>query len=216
MHALSSVWKTFQDACSYAANLLFPLSSEFTNVGQNQVFNTSDNSKAKVVITTSTKLSLQGLCLGRIHELSQPSETLKEEDRISGNLQTGGQWHRFVRHHANGGPYALIREDIEIAYTRTCFCDWVRDEHSRQDWYAPLRSGRWYPPSGYLEQSEQDLVYTTSRRRLFTDTGTDNGYMGFCHQTCIAGDEVWIMMGADMPLILRRRDDGQQWPQPLQ
>ena len=27
--------------------------------------------------------------------------------------------------------------------------------------------------------------------------------MGLCHRSCVIGDEVWLLMGGDMPFILR-------------
>lgn len=47
------------------------------------------------------------------------------------------------------------------------------------------------------------IVQKTSRQRLFF---TDTGYMGLCQESCVMGDQVWLLMGNDMPCILRKLD----------
>lgn len=187
-------------------NLLFPLSSEFTDLGQNKFYNTSGNSKISLDLKVSMELYLRGVYLGRIESLSEPSGTLVEGNYVGKNVQKDGTWPQFASTHAHHGKYPPTQEDMTIAYARTLACDWLDNEHSMEDRRKRLTSARPYSDTD-LKRSDQALIYATSRRRLFiTDSRYGYGYMGLCHQSCLPGDEVWILPGGDMPFILRRLD----------
>jgi hypothetical protein len=59
----------------------------------------------------------------------------------------------------------------------------------------------WTLFSGY----EQELRYTQNARRLFV---TQEGYFGCGAQTLAVDDEVWILGGADTPMVLRKLPSG--------
>jgi len=44
-----------------------------------------------------------------------------------------------------------------------------------------------------------NILRATTRRRIFV---TDTGYLGLTHRSNLVGDEVWVLMGADMPVTL--------------
>ncbi|KAL9619800.1 MAG: hypothetical protein Q9160_005636 [Pyrenula sp. 1 TL-2023] len=197
--------------CNDTANLLFPISSEFTNLGQTFFYNTSGNSAVEIAaVKSSLELSLHGLCMGRIEQISEPSETLTEEDYVGKTLQRGGSWFKFANSYssANRKLYAPTSEPLETAFIRTCVCDWFDGEHSLQDRPNRIENDRAMDAiisDGWWKRNRDGLVYSTSRRRLFF---SDNGYMGICHQSCTVGDELWILMGGDMPCTLRRLHSG--------
>lgn len=193
------------------ANLLFPISSEYTDLGQTKFYNTSGNSTVKIIAAKSAfEISLRGLCIGRIEQISEPSGTLTEGESVGKSLQDGGSWFKFASSHgfASGNLYAPTSEPLETAFARTCVCDWVVEEHSPQDRRKRLRGDQAkdiIATDGWWNRNRNGLIYSTSRRRLFF---SDDGYMGLCHQSCTVGDEIWILMGGDMPCVLRRLYSG--------
>jgi len=52
---------------------------------------------------------------------------------------------------------------------------------------------------------ERELRYTQNVRRLFCG---QKGYFGCGAQSLAPGDEIWILGGADTPMVLRRQSKG--------
>lgn len=48
------------------------------------------------------------------------------------------------------------------------------------------------------------VLRQTTRRRMFL---TDTGYMGLAYQTTEVGDFVYLLLGADKPVILKRHPE---------
>ena len=49
------------------------------------------------------------------------------------------------------------------------------------------------------------MIASTTGRRLYA---TDSGYLGVANQSCHVGDLVYVLLGGDMPYVLRRLSTG--------
>ena len=49
------------------------------------------------------------------------------------------------------------------------------------------------------------ILNSTTNQKLFV---TDSGYMGLLHESCMIGDDVYLLMGGDMPFVLRKLSTG--------
>jgi hypothetical protein len=55
------------------------------------------------------------------------------------------------------------------------------------------------------DQVTHRILISTTRQRLCV---TDTGYMGMAHQGCVIGDMIYLLMGGDMPFVVRPLSTG--------
>ena len=175
-------------------------------------------SRASAVPEFAKRLSVNGICVGTIQVLSKPDGNVKDGKSIGDRVVTGGQWSQIADSCAPDGVYGPTGEHISQAYARLRVADYLPGEKD-----APRRSARTTPLSGISEPSPSymftspngerliksdagdrmttHILLATTKQRLFL---TDTGYMGLCHKSCVLGGQVWLLMGGDMPFILRK------------
>ena len=139
---------------------------------------------------------------------------------VGQNVIDGGQWSLIADHRAQNMTYPPTGEPMRLAYSRLRVADYLPGEYSIQHRLARKKSISQHPEplSTHLQKdfgTSQDsildrevamslrIVQTTSRQRLFF---TDTGYMGLCQKSCVMGDQLWLLMGNDMPCMLRKFD----------
>lgn len=86
------------------------------------------------------------------------------------------------------GPHGLLPDIDELA------------AHAEEVMAARRGKGKWpvsiTSPMSFKDQIQRVMVY----RSLFMSV---DGWLGVCRQTCVAGDEVWVLEGGAVPYVLR-------------
>lgn len=129
---------------------------------------------------------------------------------LGARVLDGGEWENFALTCAIDGVYQPTGEPINLAYHRLRIWDEVPDEGSRRQRKAPLtkiepprpetlsyNDSNVFGPSASVAMA---ILRGTTRKRLFK---TDTGYMGLAHRSCQIGDQIYVLMGGDMPFVLR-------------
>ena len=111
---------------------------------------------------------------------------------------------------ATDGVYRPTGEPIGLAYHRLRIWDEVPDEVSRRQRKAPptkiepprpetlsYNGSNIFGPGASVAMA---ILTGTTRKRLFK---TDTGFMGLAHGSCQIGDQIYVLMGGDMPFVLR-------------
>ena len=185
--------------------------------GRDRHYNSTGSSRAFAVADGSLKFIVNGVLVGRIKVLSEPDHNLQDGASIGPNVVSGGQWSKLAARCAPEGQYAPTGEPIDQAFARLRVADYLPEEKNTADRAVraptidipePRPSAILRTPNGelLLEAAEDDkmtscIITATTRQRFFI---TNTGYMGLCHLSCVIGDEVWLLMGGDMPFILRQ------------
>jgi Heterokaryon incompatibility protein (HET) len=190
------------------------------NHGPDRFFNSTGSSKASLLLEDRLRLTVKGVLIGRIVQLSDPAGNLTGGVSIGANVCSGGQWSQIARSCATSGVYSPTNEPIDLAYARLRIEDRLREEtdaaarraRKRPLLYVPEPAPSSFPSTsdGGLHVEENDnityrIIYSTTRQRLFV---TDSGYMGLAHQGCVVGDFIYLLIGGDMPFVLRRLATG--------
>lgn len=190
--------------------------------GRERNYNATGLSKAHVVVDWDLNLHLRGVFVGRIKVLSELSDNMTKLQTIGKNVLTNGSWQQLAQKYASDGKYMFTNEPIDLAYARTRICDYLPGESRPQH-----RVARAQPLSQPPEPGPSSLIITPNGEKLLSSlvgdvmpgrilastTGrrlcvSDHGHICLCHQNCIEGDELWLIMGADMPFVLRKLETG--------
>jgi hypothetical protein len=164
----------------------------------------------------SPHLVLNGIKLGTIIKLSEPPGNLSNGVGIGAKVLLGGEWSQLATSCSDkDGQYPPTAEPIDRAFERLRIGDQLPNEgtHRRSRLALPdeLPQPRTYQYMEIAPRSNDFLVHgdtadigicilrATTRRRMFI---TDTGYMGLTHRSNLVGDEIWVLMGADMPATL--------------
>lgn len=175
-------------------------------------------SKAFVRVDDSLTLQAAGIKVGAIDQLSDRSGNSQGETSIGPNVLNNGQWLRMARGTAQDGNYPGTGEPIDLAYARLRTWDNLPGELNRKKRVRerqqlvhieePGPSSMHKTPNGerVLVTPEGDkitgmILYGTKKQRFFI---TNDNYIGLAHESCMVGDEIWLLMGADKPMVLRR------------
>lgn len=159
-------------------------------------------------------LALRGLYVGLITSISEPAGNLMGNVALGARVLDGGEWFQFAQGCAKNGLYPPTGEPLVDAFARLRIGGSLRrtgTEDSRRlkpdDDPSP---GNWsYSETGDLILSgDRDdigskILAKTTRRRLFL---TDSGYMGLTHGSNKVGDKVYVLLGGEMPFVLRPKD----------
>ena len=205
------VWKNYR---TFSNNL------SVVEHGSHRYYNATGSSQAKTRLNTDVTLRVKGINVGMIQVLCRPANNAEDTMTVGQNVMDGGHWSQIADHHAQNMIYPPTGEPIRLAYSRLRVADYLPDEYNIQHRLArkgPLfqnpetLSDYSQKETGISQDSVLDrevamtlrIVQTTSRQRLFF---TNTGYMGLCQESCVMGDQVWLLMGNDMPCILRKLD----------
>lgn len=163
-------------------------------------------------------LAVQGIKVGVIVKRTDPPGHMVSgtgQNALGPGTAWDGPWHSFARDNATNSIYAPTDEPIDFAFQRLCIWDSMPDEgvYGRRSRKGPLT---YIPPVSPLSYKQskagvwkvfgpkhsigEAVLKATVRKRMFV---TDSGYLGIAHRSLQIGDQVWILMGADMPCILR-------------
>ena len=156
-------------------------------------------------------LALRGLYVGSITSISEPAGNLIGNVALGARVLDGGEWFQFAQGCAKNGLYPPTGEPLVDAFARLRIGDTFRriGPESRRR----LKPGE-YPSPGSLSYSETGdrilrsdrddigtlILSKTTRRRLFI---TDSGHMGLTHRSNKVGDKVYVLLGGEMPFVLR-------------
>ena len=167
------------------------------------------------------KLTLEGILVGKIVSLSEEDGNMNGVTAIGRHVLPGGQWSQLAKSVAVGGIYLPTREPIDFAYQRLYFRDCMLNDSSVEDMRKRLDTPIVIPEPGRSSTVTQgpsntmlDIAPDDSAIRVICATTdqrlavTDNGYIGLVHHSCVVGDSVFILMGGDMPCVLRKLATG--------
>jgi hypothetical protein len=200
-------------------SLRVDMSSKILHHGRNRLYNSTGSSTASATPDYERQLRLRGIHVGTITELTEPAGNLLGDVGIGPRVLTGGEWHLTVSEKAStDGIYLPTGEPIKLAYHRLRIGDYLWNElraEDRRRRSKPLLNLPEPQPVGYsaavgrVVSPRRDIgtliLKWTTRQRLYI---TDTGYMGLCHRSCKLGDQIFLLMGGDMPFILRKKDSG--------
>lgn len=187
--------------------------------GRDRQYNSTGSSRACAVVDSSPKFAVNGILVGKVEVLSNPDDNLEEGVSIGQNVLSGGQWSKLAALCATECHYVPTSEPINRAFARLRAAEYLPNDKTCADRAAraptidipePRPRPLLRTPNGelLLEAAKDDrmtscVIAATTRQRFFI---TNTGYMGLCHRSCVIGDEVWLLMGGDMPFILRQLD----------
>lgn len=179
--------------------------------GIHRIYNASGTTKAKIITEESMfQLSVRGIYVGTIVDQTEPPGNMLNNIALGARVLDGGEWEIFALTCAIDGIYQPTGEPIDLAYHRLRIWDKVPGEVSRRQRKAPPTKIE--PPrpetisyngsniSGPIASVAMAILTGTTRKRLFK---TDTGYMGLAHRSCQIGDQIYVLMGGDMPFVLR-------------
>jgi heterokaryon incompatibility protein (HET) len=204
---------------NYMNNLRVELGPRVLPHGIDRLYNATGSTTASVALSYDSQLCLRGVPVGSIATLGDPAGNITNNVAIGRNVLTGGLWSQLAAQNAIDGIYAPTGEPIELAYHRLRIGDYAPGEigaehrRSRGTRLSSLPEPSKITYSGALDglahAGREDigsliLKYTTRQRFYVTDTG----YMGLAHHSCQVGDRVYLLMGGDMPFILRSKNSG--------
>ena len=205
------VWKNYR---TFARNL------SVIEHGTHRYYNATGNSRALTRLNTNITLRVKGINVGMIQVLCGPADNAEDTMTVGQNVMDGGQWSKIADYRAQNMTYSPTGEPMRLAYSRLRVADYLPGEYNIQHRLA-RKEARFQHREPLSTHSEQEsgtdqgsifdrevamalrIVQTTSRQRLFF---TDTGYMGLCQKPCVMGDQVWLLMGNDMPCIIRKLD----------
>lgn len=181
--------------------------------GLRRIYNATGLSRIRCSEANPLILALQGICIGRIIAISDSAGTFQGEVAIRQEILTGGQWSQLAASCAIDGLYQHTGESITLAYARLRIVDILPGETDAAARRARARLTSIPEPSDtscFTEKGQplrlpqdrmsRQIVFATTRQRLYL---TDTGYLGLCHHSCVIGDQVYLLMGGDMPFVLR-------------
>jgi hypothetical protein len=201
-------------------NLRFEGGPQYLLHGAHRQYNATGSSKVHVQDEQVLHLTLKSLYVGKISIICDPSGNLTGNIAIGANVLSGGQWPEVAASHCSvDGLYEPTSEPIGLAYERLRIVDSLPSETSpadRRKRQKPLTSLPEPGPISYSSEGDAllralagdiaiSIVQSTAHQRLYI---TSTGYMGLCHHSCVEGDEVYLLMGGDMPFVLRRLETG--------
>ena len=160
-------------------------------------------------------LAVRGLYVGTLKSVSEPPGNLLGNVALGQRVLDGGEWSQFAYSWAKNGLYGPTGESILAAYARLRAGDCVgrlgsnvKERPLAEDYPSPGEFTFDANADGLLRGDRDDigmiiLCQTTRRRMFFTDTG----YMGLTHRSNQVGDKVFVLLGGDMPFVLRPKGD---------
>lgn len=182
--------------------------------GNYRVYNTSGSTNATITdIESNYQLAVSGIYVGTVVDRTSPPGNLTNNVAIGAAVLNGGQWHLFARTCAVNGVYPATGEPIDLAYHRLRIWDQLPTEGLlyRRQRTSPITQVPQPGPISY-DNAKDGIVYgckgdigmnilsKTTRKRMFK---TETGYMGIAHRSVEIGDKVYVLMGGEMPFVLR-------------
>lgn len=158
------------------------------------------------------QLTVHGICVGAIVERTEPAGNLLGNVALGARVLDGGQWYQFAQACAVNSIYPTTGEAIGLAYHRLRIWDLLPTEGlaRRQRISPPTQIPQPGPVSydfakdalvhGAIEDIGMSILRGTTRKRMFK---TDSGYMGLAHRSVEVGDKVYVLMGGEIPYVLR-------------
>lgn len=209
----------FRVAVDQESNMRVALGPMFLGHGDQRLHNASGLSRVRLCQENFLDLILQGVLVGQIVFLSEPDGNITHTSCIGRNVLSGGSWSLLAQLCAQDGMYVPTNEAMTLAYACLRINGMLPEEQTRKARMSratPLleipepRPGKRSWDGKQWQLSDMDEMTTsvlkaTSGQRLYL---TDTGYMGLAHQSCQKGDSVYVMMGADMPLVLHKLETG--------
>jgi hypothetical protein len=162
------------------------------------------------------QLTVRGLRIGRIIKRTQPPGNLTGTVALGRRVWNGGEWQVFAQQGAVEGRYVPTQESIDLAYERLRVWDAFAFGQARKPKQKPPEklpsfdptTQSYNPKDGKIRGPTDDIarrvLNTTTRKRMFW---TDTGYLGIAHKRLDINDEVFVLMGADCPFVLRKQGD---------
>ena len=164
-------------------------------------------------VSDAKLLALRGLYVGSITSISRIAGNIMGNVALGARVLDGGEWFQFAQGCAKNGMYPPTGEPLIDAFARLRIGDQLIRTVSERRMLKPAE----YPSPGNFTYSESGdrilrgdrddigsmILSQTTRRRLFI---TDTGYMGLTHRSNKVEDKVYVLLGGDMPFVLRPKN----------
>lgn len=192
--------------------------------GEARLFLATGLSKCKIDLDDSLSLSLKGVKVSTLQMASQPSGTLRGQWNGPNVLKFGDWWETIQS--SGDDVYPATGETLDVAFARARI--WDTFPRSSPDRYQGRRVLHRSPMADdirrdilYQEELESSaeefqaeevqiekldpelgaaIIRGTFDQRLFID---DADHIVIGHESCLVGDEVWLVMGSALSYILR-------------
>ena len=160
-------------------------------------------------------LAVRGLYVGLITSVSKPPDNLTGNVALGARVLDGGEWFQFAQGCAKNGLYPPTGEPLIDAFARLRVGDSLGrlgSEHTERpkpgEYPSPGNMSFSATGDGLLRGDREDIgnliLSNTTRRCLFI---TDSGYMGLTRWSNQVGDKVYVLLGGDMPFVLRPKNN---------
>ena len=197
-----------------ALNFLHQPRMVFRGSGNERLYAAAGASTASLTDAGSLfQVAVHGVSIGTVVERTDPPGNLLGNVALGAAVFDGGAWHQFARRQAVDGKYSATGENIDLAYHRMRLWDLLPEEGTRRRQRAspptevpqpePITYNRaWHEHQleGASNSISMAILRGTTRKRMFL---TSEGYLGLAHRSLEVGDKVYVLMGADTPMVLR-------------
>ncbi|OQV02589.1 hypothetical protein CLAIMM_07756 [Cladophialophora immunda] len=183
--------------------------------GLARLYNASGSSTVQILNEDSLRLTLHGLPVGSIAELSKSagkSHNINDPDKKV--ISAGGAWSQSARRWTRGNKYMPTMEPTQLAYYRICIGDNFPSEsvvERRERLQRPnfsVTSAAHRPRHIRIAQKfprdNRERMWITLRTAGQKLLVTETGYIGMAGEDCVIGDQIWVLMGYDHPVVLRK------------
>lgn len=161
-------------------------------------------------------MPVHAIRIGKVVAMTDPPGNLVGNVALGTKVLEGGQWEHFASAAAENGIYTLTGEPIDLAFQRIRMWD-VRpgEGNRRRSRQKPLTLAdipklpdlleavtsienldRWH-----FNDIASRILNSTTRKRLVR---TETGYLGLARRCVDLGDELFILMGFDVPCVMRK------------
>lgn len=152
--------------------------------------------EGNVIVNEPWKLSVKGFRFVRITTVSDRCPPL-DSPHLNNIIGDQGRWNHMARVCSMKGIYTPTGEDVQLAFTRTRSCYQRQPLSTAQ---STTRSRIGPVPVMTSNDRQNEWHMNCGQRKFFT---TEDGYIGLGPVTSRAKDMIYLLLGSDVPFILR-------------
>jgi Heterokaryon incompatibility protein (HET) len=153
--------------------------------------------EGNVIVNDPWNLTVKGLRFVKITTVSDRCPPL-DSPHLNSIIGDQGRWNNMARVGSMKGIYTPTGEDVQLAYTRTRSCYQRQPVSSTAK--SPTSSRIGPMPSVTPNDGPSEWHMNCGQRKFYT---TEDGYIGLGPVTTRAKDMIYLLLGGDVPFILR-------------
>jgi Heterokaryon incompatibility protein (HET) len=156
--------------------------------------------EGSVIVNHPWKLTVKGLRFVKITTVSDRCPPL-DSPHLGSIIGDQGRWSNMARIGSMKGIYTPTGEDVQLAYTRTRSCYQRQPLSTTKRTTTTTTTPQPDPmPIAPLNDGPTEWHMNCGQRKFYT---TEDGYIGLGPVTTRAKDLIYLLLGGDVPFILR-------------